>query len=576
MKHLFISHRLATRGILSAVTVSALMMTVDAQTGNQTGDSATFRTRVNLVMVPVVVRDRDGRAIGTLKKEDFQLFDKDKLQKIEQFTVEKGPASPANGSASPAEATSTANADQTGAKGAAPSPERFVIYLFDDVHLKMEDIIQARKAADRTMQEVVGPTSRFAIYTTSGLGGQDFTDNLSLLREALNRVRPRSKAEPAGTCTLSYFLADLVVKGDQGAFQAARTILAGCSHLDLKNPPDLQIATQLTKTTAQQVQSLGDIETRSMLMMVKAAVRRLEAMPGQRSIVLVSPGFIVADDQRSDESEVFDRAIRANVIINSIDARGLYVMPGMEASDSVSGGPQAVMIRQSYDREEAQRDNQPLVEFADATGGNWVHNTNDLESGFRRVAAPPEFYYVLGFSPADVKADGSFHALKVKVANAHGLTVQARHGYFAPRSDADSAQLVRKQIQEVLLAHEEISDIPIELSTGTAKQASGGAAVTVMTRIDLRAVALEKRDGQNQGVLTVVACLFDSNGKYINDVQKQFALHVSDEKLQSPQTSVVTIPLQLNAAPGAYSVRVVVRDEAGNMAARNGKVDVPQ
>jgi hypothetical protein len=50
---------------------------------------ATFSTKVNLVMVPVVVRDAKGKAIGTLEKEDFQLFDKGKPQVITRFAVEK-------------------------------------------------------------------------------------------------------------------------------------------------------------------------------------------------------------------------------------------------------------------------------------------------------------------------------------------------------------------------------------------------------------------------------------------------------------------------------------------------------
>jgi hypothetical protein len=52
-------------------------------------EPATFKARVNLVLVPVVVRDRQGRALGNLKQEGFQLFDKGKSQVIMKCSIEK-------------------------------------------------------------------------------------------------------------------------------------------------------------------------------------------------------------------------------------------------------------------------------------------------------------------------------------------------------------------------------------------------------------------------------------------------------------------------------------------------------
>ncbi len=50
--------------------------------------NTTFKLRVNLVQVRVVVRDSRGKLIEGLKPEDFQLFDQGKLQAISTFGVE--------------------------------------------------------------------------------------------------------------------------------------------------------------------------------------------------------------------------------------------------------------------------------------------------------------------------------------------------------------------------------------------------------------------------------------------------------------------------------------------------------
>lgn len=48
----------------------------------------TFRLRVNLVQVHVIVRGNSGKPVEGLHKEDFQLYDNGKLQSIRTFAVE--------------------------------------------------------------------------------------------------------------------------------------------------------------------------------------------------------------------------------------------------------------------------------------------------------------------------------------------------------------------------------------------------------------------------------------------------------------------------------------------------------
>ena len=86
---------------------------------------------------------------------------------------------------------------------------------------------------------------------------------------------------------------------------------------------------------------------------------------------------------------------------------------------------------------EAKPDSNVLGEFASATGGTFFHNDNGLGEGLDQLAARPEYLYVLGFSPDNIKYDGSFHALRVKLKSGKDLTVEARLGYWAPKHATD-------------------------------------------------------------------------------------------------------------------------------------------
>src|SRR6202011_5826439 len=113
----------------------------------------TFTTRSNLVLVRVVVRDREGHVNGNLQKEDFQLFDKGKSQFISKFSLEKTAARKAE--AAPAEGASAQSPPGPAA------PERYIAYIFDDVHLSIGDLAQVRNAAERHLSELA-PTTRAA------------------------------------------------------------------------------------------------------------------------------------------------------------------------------------------------------------------------------------------------------------------------------------------------------------------------------------------------------------------------------------------------------------------------------
>ncbi|MGD0783425.1 MAG: VWA domain-containing protein [Candidatus Aminicenantales bacterium] len=449
---------------------------------------ATFTSRVNLVPITVVVRDDRGRAVGNLTKDDFRILDNGKPQVISRFSVEKPGATPVvmeKEAAEPGEPPQPAKA--------TPPPviaTRFVAYLFDDVHLQWEDLARVREAAGRFLSSSLQPSDRAAIYTTSGQTMLEFTSDQDELQSTLLRLQPRPAAGSASSgmdCPyFSYYMADLLInKQDQMAIQAARAETIACYNINTQQT-SMAVVDSDWRSVAQRALSSGDHETRLALDVLSKVVRRLAGMPGQRGIVLASPGFLTLQYYQ-ELGEVINRAIRANVIIGSLDARGLWTPPGYSAAEAVSaGGVDVNRLKIGYASDEALAQEEVLSSLAAGTGGNFIHNNNDLAGGLRQLAASPEFIYVLGFSPANLKSDGKFHSLKVVLSNSKGLTLQARKGYYAPKHMTDAAEQAHQEIEDALFNREVLKDFPVELHTQFFKSSDVDAKLSVLARVDFR------------------------------------------------------------------------------------------
>src|SRR5215467_10304539 len=536
---------------------------------------ATFKVRVNNVLVRVVVRDSYGKVVPNLRKEDFQLYDGRKLQTITSFTMESPRTHTVPLTTTHEAGDSSSDADPTTVKAAA-LPQRFVSMVFDDTHMSMQDAVFVRDSATRFFS-ALAPSDRVSINTTSGQLTQDFTSDHSLLEKALLGIvpRPLTHHDTSDCPDMSYYEADLIGnKNDTQALAVAADETLQCAFGG--DPTMLATARIQAQIAAMRALSEGDSETQFVYRHLESILSRMTSLPGQRVIVLVSPGFILSTLQY-EASDLVDRATRANIVINTIDARGLYVPDVMgDLANPPNDGIRTAGYKSMYRvvAQSAQED--VLAEFADGTGGRFYHNRNDVDEAMREAGAAPEVSYVLGFSPQNLKFDGRFHTLKVGLTTKEKLSVQARHGYFAPRSAEDPAQITKEEIQEALFSQEEILDIPVDLQTQYFKNDQAGARLSVLTHLDVKGVRFRKASGRSNDQLTIVTGIFDENGQYVTGVEKIIDMKLRDTTYERLSHSGLTVKSSFDVKPGTYLVRLVVRDAEGSqMAARNGAVVIP-
>jgi VWFA-related protein len=523
---------------------------------------ATFKVRVNLVLVRVVVRDNNGKVVANLKKEDFQLADNRKPQVISSFSVVTPAPHATPLKSGPAETT----AEPTPEK-AVELPQRFVGLYFDDLHLSTQDVMLSRQAATKLFNAMESG-DRFAIASTSGQVQQDFTADRGKLDDTLNRILPRlsSQGSPTDCPPMTYYEAYKILDiHDPTAIQMAIQDVQRCIP-----DADPKTALNLTEAAAQRELNFEESQLQITYQNLEALIRRMSALPGQRIIAMMSPGFFVTPVMHWS-GEIIDRATKANIVLNTIDARGLYVSSVYEASNSGFESP----LKTQFMLEAETIQDEVLGELADGTGGLFIHNRNDIDQGLLQAAAEPEISYVLGFTPQNLKLDGQYHNLKVTLTSKQKWALQARHGYFAPRGESDPETAAKEEIQQAVFSQEELHELPVECQAQFFKGASG-VHLSVVAHVLTKDLKFRKAEERNRDKLTVTTAIFDENGNMLTGKQTVLELQLKEATLERVNRTGLSVKSTFDLQPGSFLVRIVVRDSEGaQMGATNRGVVIP-
>ncbi|MBZ5701856.1 MAG: VWA domain-containing protein [Acidobacteriia bacterium] len=393
---------------------------------------AGYRIRVtsDLVLVNVIVRDKQGNLVRGLKKEDFTLSEDGQPQRIQSFDIENveelalaaQSQAAVSGAAAP-EALLRAAPGQPAAFDARN--RRLLLLFFDFTGMDPEQVDRSVRAAKQFVETSLHPADLVALVSlaTSLRVDLDFTgDKTRILRVLAAYASGQGQGFEYGATGSAEGSAET-----GGSFAADDT-------------------------------DFNQFNTDRKLLALQSLMSALTGIPQKKSIIYFSNGISRSDiDNQSALRAATAAAVKANVSIYPLDIRGLEALPpGGEAQSASLHGVSAYSGRSVIDQFDSNAATQEtLSTLAADTGGKAFFDSNDFSAVFSQAQKDSSAYYVLGFTSGNKARDGRFRRLRVNVSRP-GVKLDYRFGYYADRDFEHLNRASREEQLETELA----SDLP--------------------------------------------------------------------------------------------------------------------
>jgi VWFA-related protein len=413
----------------------------------------TIKVDVRQVIVPVVVSDKSGHQVAGLRQTDFQVFENGVEQTIASFTVEHSeiPAAP-DDSAAPASAVP--GAPVSAAKATPVTPRHLYLICVDTLHASPGNFVHVREALMKLFHREQPGYAQYALITL-GRQAEIFrqpTPDPSQILSALESPKFWSAVVSSDASSNRMDVEDF-----------RRFLEETRIACETSDPTALMKCKARMDLLPAMAESLAQRNVPTTIAFLETLKRLVEQFPGNATrgeLILISDGFLInpasesfgllaayfsdsydhpgiraaglrgRDDRFQSAFDAIVRvAARHNVRIYTIDSRGLTVSDNFAASTrgSVTSRDSAVM---SYTDDMSRDAGNALAEIAEATGGVFIHNTNDLLAGMQRVFADGRDYYVLSYVSKDSNMNGKFRTITIKLRDSK-LSVRAKRGYWA-------------------------------------------------------------------------------------------------------------------------------------------------
>ena len=298
----------------------------------------------------------------------------------------------------------------------------------------------------------------------------------------------------------------------------------------------------------------------------------LARMKGTRVILMASSGFL-SGKLEWEQDQIVEKALQANVVINSLDAKGLYTIDAPEMGPGAT--VRSVTYQQLLGGQSKEDLNSAMGNLADSTGGLFFHNSNDLDLGFKELGMQPEVSYLLGFAP-DV-LDSKYHRLKVNLKAAEHTTVQARRGYMAVAGKpADRKTPAERRVDREVFTTSRLEEAPVTVACRPATSPEGRPAANLTFHVDIAKVQFHDQDGLRSQKIHIIAVLLDAQAAFVKGLEGAMEFAIKADNFERLLATGFDANLSLEAPPGSYRLRTVVveGDQNGRYSTDTQTIDI--
>ena len=551
-----------------------------AQTPAPSTPAAVLRVTTRMVVVDVVVTDGSGHPITDLKRDNFEVRENGKPQKIVGFGFQHPPELSSGTESSYKPPPALPPGVYTNLRDLAGVTGPPTILLVDALNTQLKDQMYLRQQLVKYLEHVE-PRRNVAIYT---LGTrlrliQDFTNDPDLLHEALKKVSGQSSLFNQEPQTF------------EEEFPGLDT--------DSSNQQEAQMAQGLKDFEAEQQAFQRDIQVRMTLDAMNQLAHNVAGYQGRKNLVWLSGSFpltIFPDEtsnrpfatvrQYGDDLRKTAALFSANQIaVYPVDARGLVgnFMPDASHSGAAyarsSGG-----ARMARDMQQASlalsTSHDTMNELASQTGGRAFYNRNDIDHAIALSVAEGSTYYSLAYYPEDKDLNGKFRKIEIKL-DRRGLQARYRKGYFAVDAQPPDEKTAKAEFYSALAPEAPLATaLPfiVRITTPAKDQEKNKDAVIVDFSVLPTAITFQPQAGLQHAQVEFVTRAFDPKGKPAGTPQ---ANTVSTELKPATYSEIMKRGLRfrqvVNLPPGKYVLKMGVRDGLGNqIGTLVAKVEVPQ